>query len=300
MDAHARARAERRAEQVIPRVELIKRVATLVDNTVKARKQVVRMIVRSNADIALVEARSERVLHLADGTAGAVDRHHLHNVIRKLPLFPDRELLLQEGSVDLPAPLRDGMDDRKELCADVRKISVQRLHREALFILVKQRVIGRKFRAHIAGKAPLIVDQLRKVRLKGGIVVCRLCLVPHAGGFALRHLIGNELLHGDLLHALHVLGKLLRLAARHIVKRGPVFKQRFEHFPEFRRGREPVAFLAQHADCATKAFPARFGHDGLRIVIQHAERVFVCVHFRKVRLKAPDRLFHEVPPYIIL
>ena len=78
------------------------------------------MIMRCNADIPLVEARCERVLHLANGAAGAVYGHHLHDEIRKLPLLPNGKLLLHERIVNLPAALFDGMDHWHELRTHIR------------------------------------------------------------------------------------------------------------------------------------------------------------------------------------
>ena len=233
------------------------------------------------------------MLDLADGAVPAVDAHHLHDGVGQRALALEGVVFEQEAVVDGVAQRGGLFHQRQQVAAQAGKVVVERGLGHALFVHVQHGVVGVLIGGVVERKAAVVVDELGKVGLEGGVVVVNLGLVPDAGGEGLLHLVVHVLLQGDAVGAGDVLGEHLHLAAGDQVQLVLAFSQLLDHALEFGGGLQAVVFLAQYAHGLGIVLRRALGHGGLKVVVHHAHRVLVGVHFVEIGLEFLDAFLHK-------
>lgn len=247
MHAHARAAGQGRADERIVRVQLVERMAALVDDGVERAGQALLVVMGGDTHVVLGEVRGEGVLDLAQGAAAAVQAHDLHDGPGEPALLPHREMAEEEAVVHRVRALGDALHQGHQVLAQGSEEAVQLRLGHALLILVQQDVVRIAVRRVVARKAARAVQELLQVRRKEGVVAPLLGLPPGAGGQAQLRLVLDELLHGHAVHARHLLAQDLGLAPGDLVQLRLAAEQLADRALERVRGLELVDLLGERA-----------------------------------------------------
>ena len=220
------------------------------------------------------ERRRERMLSRRQTDMIEVKAHRAHQVVGKLRLLLLREAAPKHRIVDLRLFL-DLLEKRHDVLAQRREELVALRHREAVFILAEPVVVGVLFRRAVVRKADVGLENFLEHGLEEGKIARLLRAVPDVVGLDQKLLIGDVLVHRDLLHVADVLDEQEHHAPLLFVELRLVRVEEFKQRGGLSAGRELVVLLAQNAHGLAAVRRRTLGRSGRAVIKEQAHRVAI-------------------------
>ena len=156
-----------------------------------------------------------------------------------------------------------------------RKELVTLRHRQPVLILAEPVVVGVLFRRAVVRKADVGLENFLKHGLEEGEVARLLRAVPDIVRLDQKLLIGDVLVHRDLLHIADVFDEQEHHALLLFVEFCLVRIEEFEQCDSLLAGRELVVLLAQNAHGLAAVRRRALGRGGRAVVKEQAHRVAI-------------------------
>ena len=203
-----------------------------------------------------------------------IEAHRAHQVVGKLRLLLLGKMAVQHRIVDLRL-FFDFFQERHDALAQRGEEFVALRHRQPILILAEPVVIGGLFRCAVVCKADVRLEDLFKHRLEESKVARLLRAVPDVVRLDKQLLVGDVLVHRDLLHIADVLDEQKHHALLLFVEPGLVRVEEFEQRDGLPASRKLVVLLAQNTHGLAAVRRRALGRGGRAVVKEQAHRVAV-------------------------
>ena len=275
VDAHGNAAVEHRVGKLVRAAGIVERVAALVDNGEHRGGKILLQIVRRDALVKVrTERRRKRMLSRGQADIVQIEAHRAHQVVGKLRLLLLGKMAVQHRVIELRLRL-DLLQERHDMLAQRREEFVALRHRQPILILAEPVVIGVLFRCAVVCEADVGLEDLFKHRLEESKDARLLRAVPDIVGLDKQLLVGDVLVHRDLLHVADVLDEQKHHALLLFVEFRLVRVEEFEQRDGLFTGRELVVLLAQNTHGLAAVRRRALGRGGRAVVKEQAHRVAV-------------------------
>ena len=275
VDAHGDTAVEHRIGEIIRAAGVIERVAALVDNGEHRGGKILLQIVRRDTLVKVrTERRRKRMLGRGQADMVQIEAHRAHQVVGKLRLLLLGKMAVQHRIVDLRL-FFDFFQERHDVLAQRRKEFVALRHRQPILILAEPVVVGVLFRRAIVCEADVGLKDLFEHRLEESKVARLLRAVPDVVGLDKQLLVGDVLVHRDLLHIADVLDEQKHHALLLFVELGLVRVEEFEQRDGLPASRKLVVLLAQNTHGLAAVRRRALGRGGRAVVKEQAHGMAV-------------------------
>ena len=203
-----------------------------------------------------------------------IEAHRAHQVVGKLRLLLLGKMAVQHRVIELRLRL-DLLEKRHDVLAQRREEFVALRHRQPILILAEPVVIGVLFRCAVVCEADVRLEDLLKHRLEKRKIARLLRAVPDVIRLDQKLLVGDVLVHRDLLHIADVLDEQKHHALLLFVELRFARVEEFEQRDGLFTGRELVVLLAQNAHGLAAVRRRALGRGGRAVVKEQAHRVAV-------------------------
>ena len=244
VDAHGNAAVEHRVGKLVRAAGIVERVAALVDDGEHGGSKVIGKIVRRDALVEVrAEGRGEGMLGRRKADMVEIQPHRAHKIAGERVLRRLGEAAVQHRVVELRLRL-DLLEKRHDVLAQRCKKLVALRHRQPVLILAEPVVVGVFFRRAVVREADVRLEDLFKHRLEERKVARLLRAVPDVVRLDQKLLIGDVLVHRDLLHIADVLDEQEHHALLLFVELCLVRIEEFEQRDRLAAGGELIMLLA--------------------------------------------------------
>ncbi len=203
-----------------------------------------------------------------------IEAHRAHQVVGKLRLLLLGKMAVQHRVVDLRLFL-DLLEKRHDVLSQRRKEFVALRHRQPILILAEPVVIGVLFRCAVVCEADVGLENFLKHGLKESKVARLLRAVPDVVRLDKQLLVGDVLVHRDLLHVADILDEQEHHPLLLFVELRFARVEEFEQRDGLFTGRELVVLLAQNAHGLAAVRRRALGRGGRAVVKEQAHGVAV-------------------------
>ena len=220
------------------------------------------------------ERRRERMLGRGEADMVKVEPHCAHQVIGELRLLFLWEMPVQHRVVELRLRL-DLPEKRHDVLAQRGEEFIALRHRQPVLILAEPVVIGVLLRRAVVRKADVRLENFLQHRLEERKIACLLGAVPNVVRLDQKLLIGDVLVHRDLLHIADIFDEQEHHALLLFVELRLVRVEEFEQRDGLLAGRELIMLLAQNAHGLAAVRRRALGRGGRAVVKEQTHRVAV-------------------------
>ena len=172
-----------------------------------------------------------------------IEAHRAHQVVGKLRLLLLGKMAVQHRVIELRLRL-DLLQERHDVLAQRREKFVALRHRQPVLILAEPVVIGVLFRRAVVREADVRLENFLKHGLEESKVARLLRAVPDVVRLDQKLLVGDVLVHRDLLHIADVLDEQKHHALLLFVELRLVLIEEFKQRDRLAAGGELIVLLA--------------------------------------------------------